>query len=407
MLTTLALFASLLALGAAPDPSAESGEARPAPQPSAGPPMPRLERGAPVMAPNVADWCLRRGGGPLWRAQCDEATKVCLVAPNVELDSDLKPAGRLDRAYPCSPMMEEEQLLAQGYRFVDAVVESPPGWRRDGRGRVMQAAFDMNRRLWLGGGYSLPWGSGPGLGWASLSVGFRGEWANEADIPTLYRLSLFNGDAAVNLSWLEATVAHFDTSRGGKKPPVHLTTFFGTPERHDLDISLGFWADLVAVELHDVGARHHARVEVGALGGTLDLWHSRDLGSFVRLRADADIEEDRTLRVWKVAPAIAAEADVTLTDSGLHHLRVLAQYERVVPLTAGAPQANRARFKLGYEIGIVAINDQPLSALIEGRADLRGDLPDLPETWEYQAAASLRFSFWVPARRGATAQTSL
>jgi len=404
MLSTLALV-SLVALGATPDPFEDSEEAKPKARP--GPPMPHLERGAPVMSSTGIDWCVERNGGPTWRAQCDEATRVCLVAPDVELDSDLKPGGKLDRVFPCSPVMQEDQLVAQGYRFVDAVVESPPGWRRDARGRVMQSAFDMNRRLWLGGGYTLPWGQGPGLGWATLSVGFRSEWITDDDVPTLYRLSLFNGDAAVNFSSLEATAAHFDTSRGGKRPPVHLTTFFGTPERHDLDVSLGLWIDLLSIELHDVGVRHHARVEIGALGGTLDLWHSRDLASFVRLRVDADIEEDRTRRVWEVAPAVAAEADLTLTESGLHHLRALAQYERVLPLGNGAPQANRVRFKLGYEVGIVAINDQPLSALIEGKADLRGDLPDMPETWEYQASASLRFSFWVPARRGASVQTSL
>jgi hypothetical protein len=303
--------------------------------------------------------------------------------------------------------VQEEELRAQGYQLVDAVASSPPGWRRDARGRVMQTAFDLNRRIWLGGGYSLPWGQGPGLGWATLSVGFRSEWASEEEIPTLFRLSLFNGEMAVNASWLEATAAHFDTSRGGRRPPVHLTFFFGTPTRHDLDISVGAWMDLLNIELHDVGARHHARVAVAALGGTLDLWHSRDLASFVRLRADAGIEEDRTRRSWAVAPAAALEADLTLSDSGLHHVRALAQVERVFPFTGAATQANRVRFKLGYEVGLVAINDQPLSLLVEGRADLRGDLPDMPETWEYQANASLRFSFWVPARRGAAVQTAL
>jgi hypothetical protein len=415
------MFASLVllplcALGASPEPPDDqvddhAAQVAPEPQPEAAPKprtLPRLEPGAPVLSWARATSCLDRGDGLHWRAQCDLKSRVCLVAPDVELDSDLAPRGKLDRSQFCVPQLSEAKLRAEGYRFIDAVAEAPPGWRRDARGRVMQTSFDMNRRLWLGGGYLIPWGKGPGLGWATVSLGFRGEWlVGDDEAPSLVRLSLFNGDAAVNASALEATTLQIDTSRGGTTPGLRLTTFVGTPRRFDVDLSVGFWSEVLSIELHDVGARHHARLGFGAIGGTLDLWHSRDLASYVRLRADAGFEEDRTTRVCNVTPTGAAEADITLGESGLHHVRALAQYERVIPLAAGGVSANRVRFRLGYEVGLVAINDQPLSALIEGRADQRGDLPDQPETWEYQGLASLRFSFWVPTRRGARAQTTL
>jgi len=85
----------------------------------------------------------------------------------------------------------------------------------------------------------------------------------------------------------------------------------------------------------------------------------------------------------------------------------MAQYERLIPLDGTATGSNRARFKLAYEVGLFAINDQPFTAVVEGRAEYRGDLPDLPPDWEYRGVASVRFSFWVPARRDADVQTTL
>ncbi|MGC4117350.1 MAG: hypothetical protein QM765_22875 [Myxococcales bacterium] len=271
----------------------------------------------------------------------------------------------------------------------------------------MQISFDLHRRVYLGGGW-VPWAEGPGRFQGLVSMGFEAAWLDEDEnASNLYRLRLFQGEAFSDLSWLQATAIHFDTSRGGRRPGLRVTTFVGTPTRHDVDLSFGFWLDVLSLELRDTGPRKHANLGFGAIGGTLDLWHSKDLESFVRLRADAGFEQDRTTRVCSFLPTGAVEADIVAGDQGLHHLRALAQYERVIPMKEGPSQADRLRFKLAYEVGLIAINDQPLTAVIEGRADYRSDLPDAPETWDYLGQISLRFSLWVPARRGSKLQTSL
>lgn len=384
MPTTLLLLAALLA-----------PEAPPLPGP-----------GSPALSWEGHTRCVTRADGTRWRVQCDEETRTCLWAADAELDAEGRPSGRLDRARHCDSLGGEAQWL-EAYRRVPAIAEAPPGWRRDARNRVLQEAFDLQRRAWLGAGF-VPVARGPGALQGSLSLGFQSTWRLEDDDQShLLRLTLLTGEAFSDLSWLEATALHFDTRRGGRRPGLRLTTFLGTPARHDLDLSFGFWMDALGIELHDAGARRHARLSIGALGGTLDLWHSRDLESFVRLRTDAEFEQDRTTRVFNVVPTGALEAEVVLGEKGLHHVRALAQYGRVVPIARAGQGANRLRLRLGYEVGLVAINDQPLTAVIEGRLDRRGDLPDLPEDWEAQALASLRFSLWVPARRDAKSQTAL
>lgn len=373
-------------------------------------PLPRLEPGAPVLAWGAHTYCFRRGGestGPEWRAQCDDKTRTCLLAPNFEVDSDGRPAGSLSRNGWCDPSRSEQGLLDEGWQFVDAVADSPPGWRRDARGRVMQVSFDLHRRVYLGGGW-VPWAEGPGRFQGLLATGFEAQWLDDDEnAAMMYRLKLFEGEAYSDASWLQATAIHFDTSRGGKKPGLRVTTFFGTPERHDVDLSFGFWLDVLSVEMRRTGPRDHANLGFGGIGGTLDLWHSKDLESYVRLRAATAFEQDRTTRVVNFLPTGAAEADIVLGDKGLHHLRALAQYQHVMPMKDGPKQGDRLRFKLAYEVGLIALNDQPLTAVVEGRADWRTDLPDTPETWDYVGQISLRFSLWVPARRGSKLQTSL
>src|SRR4051794_25305078 len=49
---------------------------------------------SPMMDPNQPVQCAKDKSGLEWRMQCDASTKVCLYAPNVELDAD---ANRLDK----------------------------------------------------------------------------------------------------------------------------------------------------------------------------------------------------------------------------------------------------------------------------------------------------------------------
>ncbi|HEY3448818.1 MAG TPA: hypothetical protein VGK67_20835 [Myxococcales bacterium] len=78
-------------------------------------PIPRLEPGAPVLSWGQRTYCLRRGGedGLEWRAQCDEKTRTCLVAPNFEIDGDGRPAGSLSRNGWCDPSRSDRRRHLQ------------------------------------------------------------------------------------------------------------------------------------------------------------------------------------------------------------------------------------------------------------------------------------------------------
>jgi hypothetical protein len=61
----------------------------------------------------------------------------------------------------------------------------------------------------------------------------------------------------------------------------------------------------------------------------------------------------------------------------------------------------RLKARVGYELILLAINDQPVSAVVDGRAGWRNDIPNVDAAWEWSANAGLRVSLWAPARRSA------
>jgi hypothetical protein len=56
---------------------------------------------------------------------------------------------------------------------------------------------------------------------------------------------------------------------------------------------------------------------------------------------------------------------------------------------------------VGYELILLAINDQPLSAMAEVRTAYRNDRVGSPDGWDLSGVVGLRFSFWAPPRNGA------
>jgi hypothetical protein len=53
------------------------------------------------------------------------------------------------------------------------------------------------------------------------------------------------------------------------------------------------------------------------------------------------------------------------------------------------------------------VNDQPLSLVVDGRAQSRDDVPELDTKWHFQGTASVRFNLWAPPRRDASPQDRL
>lgn len=365
---------------------------------------------------NQPVWCVRLSPTKVvpsgeFRVQCDVKTKRCLAAPRsvlVEGVAGPEPLARV-RGDCWEPYATDEGGLllerakTEAWPFVEAVAEAPPGWFRDERGRVMQVNFDLGRRVYFGGGWSpfyRPDGNGsfargrPELG---VSITWQGDEGRH-----LHRLHLVEGAAWLGKSddlRFELSSARYDFSVRRDRPPLWLTTFVGRPRRFDLDLNVTWAAEVGRFEY--LGSR--AFLGIVEADVVVDLWHSADLDSFVRVRAGPGLESDLTAKAVYFRPAVAVELDLTLDRDGFHRLTASALAEKLFwePAVAGRPVSpQRLKLKAGYEVILLALNDYPLTLVLDARATWRDDVPGL-NFWELAGNAGLRFSLWAPARYGA------
>lgn len=373
--------------------------------------------GAPALRLDRPTRCFDRGDGRAWRAQCDANEKTCLVAPDAELDADGEPVAAVDRAGRCIvPGWREQDLVPQGYKLVPALAETPPGWHRDERQRIMQVNFDLNRRIWLGAGWAA--GGLVGSDGGEVNAGIRIDFPfRVAGAPALGRFRALETFGSFDGHFVDFVLAGFDASRAYPSPLFRITTFVGKPRRFDPPLFVGAWLEAVRAESLKTGAGWYDRTGVGAGALTVDLWRSRDLSSFVRLRGGVGYEVADQLSGAAWVPFAAADADITLDRGGFHRVRGtllgewLATVDDYQPTEAGAPllaeDRSRTTGKVEYELILLAINDQPISAVLDARAQKRNDVPGLDTGWLFQGTASLRFNLWAPPRRDAPAQERL
>ncbi|RKH60141.1 hypothetical protein D7X96_34180 [Corallococcus interemptor] len=340
-----------------------------------------------------------------WRARCDDAKKECLVSPAQVLDSQGHETDQpLPRADWCVSRVMTPETTRQ-YRLVPAIAEAPPGWYRDERGRVLQYNFDLHRRVYVGGAWAPRWLRETDRldERARVDFGVELEWPEKPDRlhrMTLLDTELYLGDAPS----YDATLLRYDFRSQNNAPLFRVTTFYGRPRRFDVYANLGFWMEVLhgeQVRREDV---HADFLNVAATHVTLDLWHSEDLVSYVRVRAGPSLERDRTNGFYTLVPAAVLEGDFTLDRDGFHHVRFGAEAQKVLLAESveGRPlRPERLRLRAGYEFILLAINDQPVSVTLDGRGTWRDDVANAPAGWEWSAQAGLRFSLWAPARRSA------
>ncbi|RKH09253.1 hypothetical protein D7V97_17195 [Corallococcus sp. CA053C] len=339
-----------------------------------------------------------------WRARCDESKQECLVTPARELDPEGHETGqRLDRVNGCYDMLSPE--VARGYRLVPAIAEAPPGWYRDERGRVLQYNFDLHRRIRVGGAWAPRWLHETQGRDDRIRVDFGVDLEWPGDTGRLHRMTLLDSELYLgDASSFDATVLRYDFRSERDEPLFRVTTFYGKPRRLDVFANLGFWMEVLHAEQvrrEDVKADF---LVLGSTHATLDLWHSRDLVSYVRVRAGPTVERDRTNGFFTLVPGAALEGDLTLDRNGFHHVLFGAEAQKILLAehVEGRPlRPERLRLRAGYEVIALAINDQPVSLTLDGRGTWRDDLANAPAGWEWSAQAGLRFSLWAPARRTA------
>ncbi len=369
-------------------------------------PLPSLRYGVAISCASLGPSSQVPSGR--YRLQCDAATRRCLAVPENELDADGTESDRpLERAAVCREIPPEElrQRVAEGYTFVPAIAEAPPGWYRDERGRVMQFNFDLHRRVWLGGAWAPLWrtGEAAAMSRGRLDFGIINEFPEGEKL--MRRITVLDTELILGeQSSLDTTVLRYDTNVRQDKPLIRVTTFLGKPRRWDFTFDMGGWLEVLRLELLRRGGIDHIFYTFVSGHLTLDLWHSRDLTSYVRMRAGPSVEYDRTNGFFALVPGAVVEGNLTLDPNGFHHLTFGAEAEKLLldQAVGGRPHhPERLRVRAGYELILLAINDQPLSLVLDGRGQWRTDLVDEPPVWEWSAHMGLRFSLWAPARRSA------
>jgi hypothetical protein len=427
MLTTLTVIAAL-AVGQAAEPASTEPAAGPStkaeskaavkavPPAAAEEAMPEKFRlvaeGVTALEWGVPSRCIERGG-VIYRAQCDDKTRRCLVAPDAELDPDAAAVAQLERAPACAgPALTLLDLTSRGYSVVAALAEAPPGWYRDERQRVMQVDFDLNARYFLGGGAAFASG-GTWTGSAVVSGGGRADrpftWWNA---PALARMHFLEGWATADLNHGELLVFGVDASRVYPTPLLRITTFFGKPRRFDPPLYFGLWGEGLRMEMLETeSGESFNRTMLFSGAATVDVWRSRDLSDFLRVRVGAGFEQAMGGDWSSTVPHAAIEGEVTFGPRGNHHLRASAQTELLTgsgDLDPRLPETrSRTTIKGEYEVIAFALNNQPISLALEAKAVKRDDVPDYPTDWVVQGGAQLRFSLWAPPRRDAKPQDSL
>ena len=361
----------------------------------------------PAMSPDRPVQCGRDREGQLWRIQCDAAAKVCLYAPNDELDLDGRRTKPLDRARSC-PIFDEAfdrgKLEAQGYKLVAGIPDAPWGWMRDDRGRVFQTNFDLKRRLYIGASYSPQWVTHSPVDRSRLAMNFGLLVWEDFDGDNRHRLRLVEGDVHLEPFSAELVLAHYELSRRFIDPLLRVTTFVGTPQRHDLRLNLGMWTEAGRMEAHRSTLGDSYLWRFGSAQLILDLWQSARLDSYARLRGGVGVDRQYTDVAGNrsaIVPEAAFEIDTVLDSAGFHNVRFelseeLPQY--FLPLPNAQTQAHRLRAKLQYETILLAINDQPVSLNVAAGSEKRNDLPGVTDQWAFVMDAGLRYSLWAPPR---------
>ncbi len=373
----------------------------------------------PLMRSDRPVYCVPDRDGAIWRIQCDEDSKICLFAQNKELDSRGKPVKSLERATHCAPNVElsREALKAKGYRLVFGRADVPYGWTRDDRGRIFQINFDLRRRLYLGAAYAPILAQGIGgqdqtaKKRMSIDFGlFRYEYWGGESHPTRHRLRLVEGEISIDPFSANVALVRYDSSHRFHRPLLRLTTFFGKPRRHDVFANIGVWFEAMRIESHQNEVADSSLWKFGNLQTTVDLWQSSNLDSFFRLRSGLVFERlyssdggggNETNR-FALAWASVVELDTIIDRAGFHNISAQASYE-IPRYFDRQPQVGRLgrrmRGEAAYEVVVLAINDQPITARLAVTAERRNDIPGLDDQWSLSAAAGLRFSLWAPPRQ--------
>src|SRR5439155_24704777 len=134
------------------------------------------------------------------------------------------------------------------------------------------------------------------------------------------------------------------------------------------------------LEALQFGSASEVFLTFGSANLTLDLWHSGDLVSYLRVRAGPGLEFDAIRKFTSVKPEVALEGDWTLDRDGFNHAHLQVAGEKLYldpDVDGRVNNPERLRIRAGFERVLLAFNDYPLSFVIDGKATWRDDLTEV------------------------------
>ena len=377
---------------------------------------------APRLEPDQPSICFMEvdDDSRVWKAQCDEHTKVCKVALLVTWRevhdedsgaSSIEPA-TLDEQFRCVGVQRTAQefemfVEESGYRVVMARPDAPYGYERDEFEQLFQTHFDLRSRFLIGVYYA---GIGGPAGWSNTlgaEVGAHYEHFNEEAMRRHRYRFLQATLGGLDPTRLRGTLFEYDYSRAANDPLLWLTTLVGEPKRYDLFLNLGtgitlgrldYWRfeDRDDVMMLDVmeGRLHWEALQGGGLEDYLMIYAGTGIGVLPLG------EQDTSPYLY---PELGARAAATLGERGLVQLALDARAKQAFELDSDGRSWRRAMATASAEWVTLAINDQPLSLYLQPeyhyldrRGAPRGGERAFDPVHEYRVMSGMRLSLFVP-----------
>ena len=278
---------------------------------------------------------------------------------------------------------------------------APTGYARDDNCRLFQVTFDLRRRFYMGSRWAPVFDlDGRDYERVGFDFGFRGHVFNDWKRKR-YRFRAIEGQLSLEPMDFDILVFGYDLGVDREKPALWITTFFGKPRRHDLDIDLGWGMRLGKISYHPMRSDTYTDIENMALYVSWELWHNSSLANYFRVSIGPALgelvsgKEDEDAR-FSIYPVAALDGEFVLDKRGLHHIGLHAGGWARAYTDDMSTLHYMGKGSLWYEWVLIAVNDQPVSLYLEGAANYRDDLPDVPSDVEFRGMAGLRFSFWAP-----------
>lgn len=280
--------------------------------------------------------------------------------------------------------------------------DTPFGFKRDERGRLLQTHFDLRRRYfasvqWLG---SMDLTEDPLKLRSSTLLEVGGVYESYSEYKS--RRNRFRYlEASLELDELEAhgLLLAYDRGRRSADPQIWITTFFGEPKRYDIAVDLGPGLIMGRFWVGPVEGREMGLVDIAQGHLNWEIFHGLSLEDYVLVRIGAGLGlrfytagGDAALYVY---PELAARWAWLMGERGLTQLGIDARARLAHEPNSGLTWYE-GEATIGLERILIAISDQPLAIYAEPGLhvlELGGR-----ERLDARIGVGLRLSLFVPPR---------